>query len=195
MIAKYLKPLNLLAFLGTLGLIISLVNFWVPVKAQLAQYLLESSWDYYQQTGKNRKPWPWADHQTVAQIQVPRLGLKQIVLAGDSGRSLAFAPGVNERTDINESAMVISGHRDTHFRFLEHLTVNDSIFLILSSGQREFKVVGFEIIDSQKSKLNPQRFHNGLILVTCYPFDAVAARGPLRYVVFARSVQNNLYAD
>ena len=185
---KHPKAACLFALIGAVGLIISLISLWVPVKAQLAQYLLESSWDHYQQTGENRKPWPWADHHTVAQIQVPRFGLKQIVLAGDSGRSLAFAPGVNERTDINGSAMVISGHRDTHFRFLEHLTVNDPIFLILSSGRREFKVVGYEIIDSEKRKLSPQRFRNGLILVTCYPFDAVAAGGPLRYVVFAKSV-------
>ncbi len=188
MISKVLKPLNLLGFVGALGLIVSLVSFWIPVKAEIAQYLLETSWDYYQKTGKKRKPWPWADNHTVAKIHVPRLGLKQIILAGDSGRNLAFAPGLNSHTDASETAMVISGHRDTHFRFLEELTINDPIFLILAAGRREFKVVGFEIIDSQRTKLNPQRFKNGLILVTCYPFDEVVAGGPLRYVVFARLV-------
>jgi sortase A len=28
-----------------------------------------------------------------------------------------------------------------------------------------------------------------LILVTCYPFDAIVPGGPLRYVVYARKVE------
>jgi len=35
-----------------------------------------------------------------------------------------------------------------------------------------------------------------LILVTCFPFDAMTAGGPLRYVVFAKEIkpQPKLYA-
>lgn len=181
-----LKLAYLFAVLGALGLVFLLISLWVPAKAQLAQYFLESSWDHYQQTGKSRKPWPWADHYAVAQIEVPKQGVKQIVLAGVNGRSLAFAPVLNEVAGAGGSAMVISAHRDTHFRFLEHLRVNDPIVLNSSAGKQEFRVVGSEVVDSQKKKLSPQRFPNGLILVTCYPFNVVSTGGPLRYVVFAR---------
>jgi hypothetical protein len=51
------------------------------------------------------------------------LGIDQIVLEGAHGRTLAFGPG---RLESGSSAkdggtMILTGHRDTHFQFLERL--------------------------------------------------------------------------
>ena len=39
---------------------------------------------------------------------------------------------------------------------------------------------------------NTEQSGQTLVLVTCYPFDAVIAGGPLRYVVTAKEVQEGL---
>ncbi len=66
---------------------------WLPAKAALAQQLLHSSWQSAQADGGAHRPWPWADTHAVAKLVQPRLGISQVVLAGDSGRPLAFKPG------------------------------------------------------------------------------------------------------
>ncbi len=176
---------SLCASIGALGVVILLSALWVPAKAQLAQFLLEKSWYHYQKTGQIRRPWPWADYHPVGQIEAPVQRVKQIFLENDRGSSLAFAPALNQRSGKAGSALIISGHRDTHFRFLKFLKINDPIVINFPSKRQTFKVVGSQVIDSRKNKLSPERFPGGLILVTCYPFDAPAAGGALRYVVFS----------
>ena len=190
--ARRFYILYVLAAAAIIGLIMMLTSLWVPAKAALAQYLLEESWEHYQLTGDKRRPWPWADHYAIAQIQAPKQGVKQIVLSGDTGRSLAFAPGWNEQSGKGGAATVISAHRDTHFAFLKEVSQNDPIILQTAQGDVEYRVVASDIIDATKNKINPEAFSDGLILVTCYPFDAIAAGGPLRYLVFAEKTHPTL---
>jgi len=182
---RYRARLSLCVSIGAFGFVILLSGFWVPAKAQLAQFLLEKSWYYYKKTGEFRRPWPWADHHPVGQIEAPVQRVKQIFLENDRGSSLAFAPALNQHSGKAGSALIISGHRDTHFRFLKFLKINDPIVIDFPSKRKIFKVVGSQVIDSRIKKLSPERFPGGLILVTCYPFDAPAAGGALRYVVFS----------
>jgi len=112
-----------------------------------------------------------------------------IVLAGASGRTLAFAPG-----HMSASAMpgevgnaVIAGHRDTHFQFLKDVQLGELVKIESSTGFRHlYKVVGVDIVDSRKGSLLLDTEVAMLSLVTCYPFDARESGGPLRYVVTAR---------
>jgi sortase A len=41
------------------------------------------------------------------------------------------------------------------------------------------------VVDSRTAVIRSEARVTGLILVTCYPFDAVVPGGPLRYVVTA----------
>ena len=186
--ARRFYILYVLAAAAIVGLIMMLTSLWVPAKAALAQYLLEESWEHYQLTGDKRRPWPWADHHAVARLVVPRQNISQVVLSGDTGRSLAFAPGLTEGIDSN-AAKVISAHRDTHFRFLEDVAINDTLILEQGKGATQYTILATEIVDATKIKVDPSVIPNGLILVTCYPFDAPATGGPLRYLVFAEPVE------
>lgn len=159
---------------------------WIPAKAALAQELLRSSWSATVDDGQPHRPWPWADTHAVAKIVQPRLGIGQIVLAGDSGRTLAFGPGWAEASampDSDAGSVVISGHRDTHFAWLQELRDGDAVRLETRLGPRDFRVVGREVVDSRRHRLEMSPGGEQLVLVTCWPFDATAARGPLRYVV------------
>ena len=47
---------------------------WIPVKAALAQVLLDNAWRETLYSGQPLKPWPWADTWPVARLSVPAQG-------------------------------------------------------------------------------------------------------------------------
>ena len=159
---------------------------WIPVKAELAQHLLERSWLRTLEGEPDAKPWPWADTRAVAVLEVPRLGLREIVLEGSSGRNLAFGPTlVNARGLDNSPDKILSGHRDTHFSFLKDLRAGDLLRLHTTSGIRDYRVNWLETVDSRIQQLVIEDSVERLTLLTCYPFDAPIAGGPMRWVVTA----------
>ena len=164
---------------------------WIYLKAELAQLLLERSWQHTLKTAQPAKPWPWADTWSVARRSVPTQGVDHIVLAGDSGRTLAFGPGHTSGSAMPGEAgsVVISGHRDTHFRFLEQLQQGNEIHLQTTNGQYRYRVQGTRLLDIHRHKLVSDPDSKLLHLVTCFPFDSVVSGGPLRYVVDAELIE------
>jgi sortase A len=156
---------------------------WVPAKAGLGQRLLERAWQARSIDGPAPRPWPWADTRPVAELEIPSLGLRQLVLEGASGRNLAWGPAA--LTSIAQRDVVLSGHRDTHFAPLEHLAVNAALILRDGAGERRYRVVWMDIVDSRQQDLVIDQGRDRLTLVTCYPFDAPTAGGPLRLVITA----------
>jgi sortase A len=162
---------------------------YIPAKAWLAQELMQRAWVRTGAGEDRATPWPWADTWPVARLIAESQGTDLIVLAGGSGRTLAFGPG-----HLSASAMpgeignmIIAGHRDTHFQFLQKVEVGELLGIESARGQRHlYKVVGVDIVDSRKGALVLDTDAAMLSLVTCYPFDALEAGGPLRYVVTAR---------
>ncbi len=157
---------------------------WIPLKARLAQALIERSWQSHLDGNPGEPPWPWADTWAAAELSVPDLDVRLIVLAGNSGRNLAFGPVYLDGTPQGRD-WVISGHRDTHFRFLQSLRPGDRIRLRRPEGKFWFEVRDLEIVDSRRRELVVEPGVARLSLVTCYPFDSPLAGGPLRYVVTA----------
>ena len=172
---------------------------YIHAKAWLAQVLLSQAWADTISVGAGnatdggaggelQKPWPWADTGPVARLRVPDLGVDQIVLAGASGRTLAFGPGHLDQTAAPGEAghSVISGHRDTHFAFLRDLAPDTKLQVQRSDGGwRSYRVRGSEVIDSRNARLSLAADRPALTLVTCWPFDTADTGGPLRYAVFA----------
>jgi sortase A len=157
---------------------------YIPAKAWLAQELMQRAWTRTG-SGENRvAPWPWADTWPVARLTARSGEVDLIVLEGGSGRTLAFGPG-----HLSASAMpgetgnaVIAGHRDTHFNFLRDVQRGELIKLESSTGLGHlYKVIEIDIVDSRKGSLVLDTDSAILSLVTCYPFDARDAGGPLRY--------------
>jgi len=159
---------------------------WIPAKAELAQFLLETSWLRTLEGEPNAKPWPWADTRAIAVLEIPRLGLREIVLEGSSGRNLAFGPTLINTTRIDETAdLILSGHRDTHFSFLKELQTGDLLRLRTPTQTRNYRVSWQEAVDSRQQQIVIDDNIERLTLLTCYPFDAATAGGPMRWVVTA----------
>jgi len=159
---------------------------WIPVKAELAQHLLERSWLRTLEGEADAKPWPWADTRAIAILEVPRLGLREIVLEGSSGRNLAFGPTVLNGSQFEKPAdRILSGHRDTHFSFLKDLQIGDILRLRTVNEVRDYRVNWQEAVDTRQQQLVIDDSIERLTLLTCYPFNATTAGGPLRWVVTA----------
>jgi sortase A len=163
---------------------------WIYAKARLAQLLLQRAWSRTLAGEAHVKPWPWADTWPVARLIIPTHHIDLIVLNGAYGRTLAFGPGYAESSALPGSTgtTILTGHRDTHFQFLKRLTQYDEIVIETVGGKnRRYLIRDIQIVDSREASIGLGPGADRLILVTCYPFDAIAAGGPLRYVVTAES--------
>ena len=160
---------------------------YIHAKALLAQVLLERAFDETITSGHTEKPWPWADTWPVARIEVPRLRVRTIVLAGSSGQALAFGPGHLELTaDAGERGVAVySAHRDTHFRFLKEIVIGDEIVVTRSDGKQfSYRADGASVVRFDATGIDPLTGGYELVLSTCWPFDAIIP-GPTRYVLHA----------
>jgi len=164
---------------------------YIPAKAWLAQELMQRAWLRISAGDDRAAPWPWADTWPVARLSAKSHDVDLIVLAGGSGRTLAFGPGHLSASALpgETGNMVIAGHRDTHFAFLRDLEPGHRLTIESFSGATtDYEVIGLNVVDSRKGSLLLDTDDAVLTLVTCYPFDAVDPGGPLRYVVTARRV-------
>jgi sortase A len=185
-----LDPLRMLRRFGVAALalpaaLLMLDAGWIHAKAALAQHLLAHAWNASASDGQARSPWPGADTHPVARLQVARLGIDQIVVAGDSGRSIAFGPGWAQASALpgRPGTTVLSGHRDTHFAWLSQLRPGDLLSVEGIDGQRQYQVASLSVADVRHHRLHIDADQDRLLLVTCWPFDAVRSGGPERYVV------------
>ncbi len=184
-------------WLATIALIIALILLaqasWISVKAKLAQLLIANAWEQTLLTGKHTKPWRWADTWPIATLVTPA-GEKLYVLDSMSGQALAFGPGWLSQSAAPgaQGNTIIAAHRDTHFVFLEHVQLGDIILLQNRTGDNyRYRVIRMDVVDSRKQNIQLQQQSAELTLITCYPFHALSANGPLRYVVHTELLADN----
>jgi sortase A len=192
LISKH-KCLTLILLLGTYQFSGGLYIF---AKAELAQYLIADAWHKNLQSAEQHKPWPWADTHPVAELIIQ--DKSWYVLAGASGRNLAFAPShvssTPEPGEIGNS--VIVGHRDTQFNSLKSLQKGDLIEVKTKHKRQKFKVTMLRIAEHSQleylqSDINNDTFdddQSSLTLITCYPFDSVLPNPTHRYIIRAIAI-------
>ena len=164
---------------------------YIPAKAWVAQELMQRAWRRAENGDARPTPWPWADTWPVAKLSAKGGDIELIVLAGGSGRTLAFGPG-----HLSASALpgefgnsVIAGHRDTHFQFLQLLKVGESLLFEMPDGRHHlYRISSLDVVDSRRGSIVLDTEQAMLSLVTCYPFNAVSAGTPMRYVVSAEMI-------
>ncbi|WIO75639.1 class GN sortase [Porticoccaceae bacterium LTM1] len=173
---------HLAAVLALFAIALIVDSLYIHAKAQLGQYLIRSAWKESLEKGEQVKPWCWADTWPVARLHIPKLNVDQVVLAGDNGQALAFGPGL---ISTSSGGLVVSGHRDTHFSFLEHITLGSVLEFqyYKDSGPRRFQVTELEVVNIDDTDLYvPEQ---SLLLYTCWPFRGVELHTPWRYLAIA----------
>ena len=164
---------------------------YIHAKAQLAQFLLERAWQRTLAGDKAVKPWPWADTWPVARLIAPAQRANLLVLAGANGRTIAFGPGHMDGTPLPGATgnSVIGGHRDTHLAFLRAVKRGETFVVERADGKRtDYRVTDLDVLDKRDTWVTKNEGPSRLTLITCWPFDALRAGGPERYVVIARRI-------
>jgi sortase A len=183
-----LKAASVAAFAA--GVICLAAGAWIPIKACVAQLLIDAAWRRGHTLSQMAVPWPWADTRPVAKLTLGegRAATTLVVLEGSSGRNLAFGP-VHDAASVAPGAIgnsVIEGHRDTHFKILRAAKPGDRVTVEGLDGSRSvFVVTDVRIVDSRRTRIVLDTDAALLTLVTCYPFDAISPGGPLRWLVTA----------
>ncbi len=83
---------------------------------------------------------------------------------------------------------VLAGHRDTFFRGLRNIRMDDRIVLVVPPLEYEYRVVSLEVVPpTEISVLDPTE-NEVLTLVTCHPFNFIGS-APNRFIVRAERVE------
>ncbi|GAA6183009.1 class GN sortase [Aliiglaciecola sp. 2_MG-2023] len=161
---------------------------YIHAKAQLAQYLIEDAWVESLHSGEKIAPWAWADTWPVAKLNIADQSL--YVLAGATGRVMAFGPGHMSSTPFpgEPGNAVITGHRDTHFALLQEIKIGDVITTETVNNVSQYEVLEVRIAHQNQINLTESGIDDELTLITCYPFNSAAPNPELRYVVRALKI-------
>ena len=180
----------LLVFLLAGGGYFSFEAIKIEVKAKVAQVLLERAWSKSLKEGKSIQPWSSFDGTPILKLEIPQYEVSQIVLAGTSGQALAFGPAFHKETYLPSTNKItaISSHRDSHGEYIKNLQIGDTIKLQdLENNWHTFKIEEFLIVNVKEGvSINKE---NRLLLITCYPFDAILSGTLLRYIVSAKKIE------
>ena len=170
--------------LGCAGGLLLGRDLYMAAKAQFAAQMIARAWRAHLADGADHRPWPWADMHPIAWLEAPRLDVSLPVLSDATGPSLAFGLGhIRGGARPGESgACALAGHRDSWARFVARLEAGDEIRLTTREGVRVYRVERLAIVDRRDMLLLEAGAGERLIVVTCYPFDALL-RGPWRYIV------------
>jgi len=122
----------------------------------------------------------------IGRIEIPRLGVSAIIRAGSDARTLRLAvghiPGTafpGERGNIG-----LAGHRDTFFRRLRDIQVDDEIRIVTPEETYIFTVEDTSVVSPRDTWVLNNTATPVLTLVTCYPFTYVGS-APDRFIVRA----------
>jgi sortase A len=132
-----------------------------------------------------------ADRSVIGRIEIPRIGLKTVILEGVAQRTLSLAVGHIPGTALPGTSgnVGIAGHRDTFFRSLRDVQPGDSIVLTTFEGAWEYRVESSSVVPATHTGVLEDSRVPELTLVTCYPFSYIGP-APDRYIVHARRVSS-----
>ncbi len=125
----------------------------------------------------------------LGRIEISTIGLSAMILEGIDERTLRRAVGHIPGTPLpgQPGNVALAGHRDTFFRSLQNIRVDDEIMLETLSAVYRYRVDSTEVVDPGETRVLDNSDDEILTLVTCYPFSFVGP-APKRFVVRAHKL-------
>jgi sortase A len=125
----------------------------------------------------------------LGRIEISAVGLTVMVLEGTDEGTLRRAVGHIRGTPLpgQRGNVALAGHRDTFFRGLRRIRVNDEITLTTLSGSYRYRVDSTKVVKPEETEVLEDDGDDILTLVTCYPFNFVGS-APSRFIVRAHRV-------
>jgi sortase A len=127
------------------------------------------------------------DGQAIAELRIPRIGVRAVVVRGTAPADLRDGPGLLDGTPLpgQGGTTAIAGHRTTYgapFRHLDALRRGDTISLRLPYGIFRYSVEGRRIVAPGDLSVLRRIGHDRVVLSACHPLFSAAQR----IVVLAR---------
>ena len=125
----------------------------------------------------------------IGEIQIPRLGVKAVIVQGDAPELLDRAVGHIPQTALpgEWGNVALAGHRDRLFRPIRQVHQGDTILLETAIGSFTYQVESTFVVPSSEVGVLRSSSTNELTLITCFPFDYIG-RAPKRFIVRGREV-------
>lgn len=122
----------------------------------------------------------------LGRLEIPRLSVSAVIRAGSDARTLQLAIGHIPGTPApgQPGNVGLAAHRDTFFRRLGDLRLDDEIRLVTPQGTLVYRVEHTDIVQPRDVWVLDATSSDVLTLITCYPFTYVGA-APERFVVRA----------
>jgi LPXTG-site transpeptidase (sortase) family protein len=161
-------------------------EYWAMYREQA---LLEQQWELQNQaTPLNNEPKVVNDGLT--RVEIPKIDLDAIVVEGTSWKKLRLGPGrITSSAHPGERGnSVITAHRDTFFRHIGDLQMNDEILVRRNGEVLTFHVTGRKIVEPTDLSVLKQTKAPTLTLITCYPIYFIGP-APERLIVTAKLVE------
>jgi len=128
----------------------------------------------------------------LGRIEIPSVGIAAMILEGIEYKTLLRAVGHIPGTALpgQRGNAALAGHRDTFFRGLRDIGVDDEITLTTTNGSYRYRVESIKVVKPEDIQVLDSSDEAILTLVTCYPFELVGP-APRRYIVRARRSSEN----
>jgi sortase A len=125
----------------------------------------------------------------LGRLEIPRLHVSAIVRAGSDARTLRLAIGHIGGTALpgERGNVGLAAHRDTFFRRLGEIRVDDQVRLVTRDGTFTYRVEGTRVVEPQDVWVLDQTTDPALTLITCYPFRYIGS-APQRFIVRAQLI-------
>jgi len=119
----------------------------------------------------------------IGRIEIPRVGVRAMIVNGTSASVLRRAVGHIEGTPLFDGGgnVALAGHRDTFFRGLRNIRRGDTVEIDTLQGTYAYIVDATRIVGPKDTQVLDASARPTLTLVTCYPFDAIGP-APRRFV-------------
>ncbi|HTP87612.1 MAG TPA: class D sortase [Bryobacteraceae bacterium] len=169
------------------GLILLDCYIWIQACAVL--YQAHAVHEFRKELKKPAPPRRPLRDELLGMLEIPSVGIRAMVREGAGEATLAEAVGHVPSSPLPGSPgnVALAGHRDTFFRPLRHIRVNDRITFATLRGTYEYAVESTRIVRPSDVSVLDATAQPALTLVTCYPFYYVGD-APKRFIVRARQI-------
>ncbi len=135
---------------------------------------------------RSHYPTAIVDGAPVARLEIPKIGLDEIVLEGIDADDLNAGPGHMPGTPLpgEHGNAVISAHRDRHFKHFDELGVGDTITTESATRQDRWVVISTRVVDKDAPAIVRTK-DTTLTLTTCWPIRYVGS-APERLIITAK---------
>jgi LPXTG-site transpeptidase (sortase) family protein len=178
-------PTVLIVF-GVLLLAVVGHEYWAMYREQA---MLEKMWEEQNKVQASAPHEPRIINDGLTRVEIPKIDLDAIVVEGTTWKKLRVGPGrITSTAHPGEKGnAVITAHRDTFFRHIGDLKMNDEILIRRNGELLKFAVTGRKIVQpTDLSVLKPTK-QPTLTLITCYPIYFIGP-APERLIVTAKLV-------